>query len=329
MSEVWLARDERLGRTVAIKLVRPEMESGEARMVARLQHPNIVAVHDAGESDGTSYLVMEYVEGRSLRELLREEGSLSEGRAVQLGLQIAAALDHAHHHGVVHRDLKPENVLVTPDWRAKVTDFGIALNLGATLAPGQVEEIAGTIANMAPEVLRGEPPGPQSDIYSLGLTIYEMVTGQLPPGSGIEGAGEAGDSPLTGLLDTSPVLEDVLARAFAPASADRYRSAADLAAGLRFAQQRSTATTPVLLPAKRPAGRSGRRLRPYALLAIAGLAIIAAAGLALARDDGGDGGLAGTGTPTAAPSQAPTQLLSTATAPPSNSGPGNKGKKKN
>src|ERR1700678_3002506 len=196
MGEVYRARDTRLGRDVAIKVLLGTLDKDadrlrrfeqEARTIAALNHPNILGIHDIGAHDGAPFLVSEFLEGQTLREKL-VSGPLPVRRAIEYALGIALGLAAAHEKGIVHRDLKPENVFVTRDGRIKVLDFGLAklvrpeenhetavtLNSPGTL-PGLV---MGTVGYMAPEQVRGEPIDPRSDIFSFGAVLYEMLTGK-------------------------------------------------------------------------------------------------------------------------------------------------------
>lgn len=254
MSEVWLAEDQRLGRWVAVKLLRESFSSGqdgdliasfdrEARLIARLQHPNIVAVYDTGAWDGRHYLVMEYVHGYSMRRLLEARGRLTEAEATNYGALIADAIEYAHQQGVIHCDIKPENILVTEQGVPKVVDFGVADTLSRTLSPDQARDILGTIAYLAPEVIQGAPADQRSDVYSLGLTIYEMVAGRLPfAGStpaALTGQRLANPAPSIRSFNSqaSPALEAVLARALSLSQSERFQSSAEFAAALRRAGQ--------------------------------------------------------------------------------------------
>src|SRR3954454_4303459 len=188
MSTVYRAFDATLERRVAIKLMHREIASDsdqlerfrrEARSVAQFSHPHIVGVIDAGEDDGRPYIVFEYVEGETLKDRIRRMGQLPIDEAAAYAIEIARALGAAHARGIVHRDIKPQNVLIDDEGTAKVTDFGIARSLdeeGLT-ADGRV---FGTTDYVSPEQALGHDVGPQSDLYSLGIVLYEMLTGDVP-----------------------------------------------------------------------------------------------------------------------------------------------------
>src|ERR671925_941688 len=188
MSTVYLAFDQTLERRVAIKLMHREIASDsdqlerfrrEARAVAQLSHPHIVGVIDAGEDEGRPYIVFEYVEGETLKDRIRRLGRLPVDEAIAYAIEIARALGAAHARGIVHRDVKPQNVLVDEEGSAKVTDFGIARTLGqeGLTAEGRV---LGTTDYVSPEQALGHQVTGQSDIYSLGIVLYEMLTGEVP-----------------------------------------------------------------------------------------------------------------------------------------------------
>lgn len=184
MGEVYRVDDLKLGQPVALKFLPPTLEAdrealerlhGEVRAAHRVSHPHVCRVHDIGEAGGRAFLSMEFVDGEDLESLLRRIGRLSEGKAIEVGRQICAGLQAAHDQGVVHRDLKPANVMIDGRGRARITDFGLA-SFGAQ----RTGEVAGTPAYMAPEQLRGEPATPRSDLYALGLLLYEVCTGRRP-----------------------------------------------------------------------------------------------------------------------------------------------------
>src|SRR5919205_4253717 len=188
MSTVYRAFDTVLERPVAIKLMHSDIASRpdqierfrrEARAVAQLSHPHIVTVIDAGEDEGTPYIVFEYVEGETLKDRIRRHGRLPVPEAVAYAIEVARALGAAHERQIVHRDVKPQNVLVDEEGTAKVTDFGIARSLAeeGLTAEGRV---LGTTDYVSPEQALGHDVGPQSDIYSLGIVLYEMLTGDVP-----------------------------------------------------------------------------------------------------------------------------------------------------
>src|ERR1700727_581915 len=188
MSTVYRAFDEILERQVAVKLMNREIASDsdqlerfrrEARAVAQLSHPHVVGVIDAGEDDGRPYIVLEYVEGETLKERIRRQGRLPVTEAVAYAIEIARALGAAHSRHIVHRDVKPQNVLIDEEGSAKVTDFGIARTLeeNGLTADGRV---LGTTDYVSPEQALGRRVNGQSDLYSLGIVLYEMLTGEVP-----------------------------------------------------------------------------------------------------------------------------------------------------
>src|SRR5829696_5739891 len=190
MAEVWVALDVQLDRKVAVKWLKPSLATDsvvaerfrrEAIAVARLTHPNIVAVHDVFEDQGRQAVVMQLVDGKSLRQLLDVQTRLSPELTIHIGTCVAAALDAAHHAGFVHRDVKPGNILVTPDGRVQLTDFGIAKGLdtpGDDLTSDNV--MMGTAKYLSPEQVRGRKLDGRADLYSLGLVLYECLAGRVP-----------------------------------------------------------------------------------------------------------------------------------------------------
>ena len=244
MAEVYLAHDEVLGRDVALKILKDQYAENdefverfrrEARSVAALNHPNIVSVYDRGSSeDGTYYIVMEYVPGGTLKEHVLREGPLDPSAAAKLGSQVAQALEAAHEKGVIHRDVKPQNVLLTDSGDAKVTDFGIARAVNATTT-SRSNLILGTAGYMSPEQAKGEPVGPQSDLYSLGVVLYEMLTGERPYSAedpvalAMKHVNEPPPSPREANPEVPEALDALTTKLLAKKPEDRYASAADLA----------------------------------------------------------------------------------------------------
>lgn len=243
-ASVFLADDERLGRHVAVKLLHQRFDSPaparierEARQVAALSHPNVVQIHDVVVDGDDAYIVMEYVAGTPLDEILREEGPCSEERTIELGLMLASALEAAHAEGIVHRDVKPSNVLVRPDGTAKLADFGTArTGQGDTLT--QEGTLIGSAAYVAPEQVQGGDVDHRADLYALGILLYEALTGERP----FEGDSVAATViqrlhrdplPPSTHRDVSAPLEAVILRSMSRDRADRYPDAAALAADLR------------------------------------------------------------------------------------------------
>ena len=189
MSTVYKAHDSLLERNVALKVLHQQYNEDEdfverfkreARSVAQLQHPNIVTVIDRGEEDGRQYIVFEFIDGENLKELVVRKGRLDLRDALEIALEVARGLAFAHDNGLVHRDVKPQNVLLNGDGRAKVTDFGIARSLDVDHGVTQTGTILGTSNYIAPEQASGQPVDAHTDVYSLGIVLYEMLTGEVP-----------------------------------------------------------------------------------------------------------------------------------------------------
>ncbi len=245
MANVYLAEDEELGRRVAIKILNEryteddlfiERFRREAKSAAGLSHPNIVSIYDRGEAEGTYYIAMEVIEGRSLKELIMTRGALPIDTAVAYAKQLLEALRFAHRHGIIHRDIKPHNVLVSADQqvksnepRLKVTDFGIARHGASQMT--EAGSIMGTAQYLSPEQARGAPVTAASDLYSAGVVLYEMLTGKVPftGDSAIEIAmkhvNDAPAPPSTLRPEISPELDQIVLRALAKDPAGRYQTA--------------------------------------------------------------------------------------------------------
>src|SRR5439155_24447125 len=271
MASVYLAEDQELGRRVAIKLLDErhaqdeqfvERFRREAESAAGLSHPNVVSIYDRGEVEGTYYIAMEYLEGKTLKELLVARGPTPVRVAIDYTRQILSALEFSHRSGIVHRDIKPHNVVVAPDGRLKVTDFGIARSGSSQMT--EAGSIIGTAQYLSPEQAQGKPVHPSSDLYSVGVVLYEMLTGTVPftgetaleiamkhlnavpePPSAKERPAVLGEVPHE--------LDSVILRALAKDPGDRYQTAremdADLARvaqGLPVAHQTEEAATAVL-----------------------------------------------------------------------------------
>jgi serine/threonine-protein kinase len=249
MGVIWEGIDTRLERPVAIKLLHPHLATDprfrerfarEARAAAGLSHPNIVAVYDVGIDAETEapFIVMELVRGESLTDRVRRTGQLPEAQVRAIGAAIADALDYAHRRGVIHRDVKPQNVLLEPAGRPRLTDFGIAQALTAS-GLTQTGFVMGSVHYLAPELARGQLATGRSDVYSLGVVLYEIATGRLPFAGDTDLAvvlahvEQSPPSPRTINARISPELDRIILRALARSPTDRYASAAELARALR------------------------------------------------------------------------------------------------
>jgi eukaryotic-like serine/threonine-protein kinase len=321
MSTVYRAKDRLLERTVAIKLLHEhysrdedyvERFRREARAAAQLSHPNIVTVIDRGEDGGRQFIVFEYVDGQNLKQLVESKGRLPVRTALELGIEIGGALAFAHESGLVHRDVKPQNVLLG-NGDVKVTDFGIARSADVSHGLTQTGTVLGTSDYIAPEQASGRPVSVLSDVYSLGVVIYELLAGE-PPYSGdnfLAVAMRHVNDPVPSVAAARPDvplrLDAALRRAMAKDPDERFDSMSDFVAelesvldGLGEPDSDRTTILPPAKPARAPRRRGRRRrLAPWLALLV-GLALIGAAlgaYLALRDDDSGGGGGGGTTTP--------------------------------
>ncbi len=281
MSVVFLARDLRHDRAVAVKVLRPEVSAAlgaerflrEIRIIAGLQHPHILPLHDSGDANGSLYYVMPFVEGESLRQRLDRERPLPTGDAVRIAREVASALDYAHGHGVVHRDIKPENILLSGR-HAIVADFGIAraVDVASGASPTATGIVVGTPAYMSPEQAAGETLDGRSDQYSLGCVIYEMLSGTAPFAgtTARELMARHAIEPVPPLSSVNPALPPALsvglARALEKNPAARYPDAGALAASLEGTATPAGTTTPVPLPAVPPPRARIRTLGAFGII---------------------------------------------------------------
>src|SRR5215472_7695376 len=265
MGVVYKAKDPTIGRTVALKTMRLDthgLDSGEllrrfqneARAAGLLNHPNIVTIYDAGEQDGMFYIAMEFIEGTTLQGLLAEKHLLASEEAVQVAREIAKGLDYAHSNGIVHRDVKPANIMITAQGAVKIMDFGIAKAGGSMTSTGQV---LGTPNYMSPEQVKGRPLDGRSDLFSLGVLLYEMLTGEKPF------IGQNVTTIIYKIVNESPIgprdldvtvhagLSNIVIKLLAKSPDDRYQSGAELARDLEdykrlaVTQQATALLTPV------------------------------------------------------------------------------------
>lgn len=243
MAVIYKATDLALGRTVAVKILRPSLTNDtsfltrfrqEARNVANLSHPNIVTVHDVGQDGNTHYIVMEFIDGLDLKKIIRAEAPLSLERMLNLSIQICAGIGYAHRAGLVHADVKPQNILVTAEERVKVTDFGIAQALAMTKPSERQKIVWGSPHYFSPEQAQGEYPTPASDVYAIGIVLFEMLTGQLPFNNSDQqelALAHVKDTP-PNLSDFNPqvppALEKIVLKVISKEPSARYRTADQL-----------------------------------------------------------------------------------------------------
>ncbi len=267
MAEVWEAIDHSLGRRVAVKMLHPHLAAdrsvlsrfrSEAQAAARLTHPAIVGIYDTVTTEDSDAIIMELVEGRDLRTILDERPTLASADAAEVGIQLAGALGHAHQNGIIHRDVKPANILVRPDRKVKLSDFGIAKALDQT-SHTESGSLVGTVKYLAPEQIEGHMVDGRTDLYGLTTVLYEMLCGQVPfAAQDLMGAMDRlrREAPRARKLrpDIPPALDDFLARGLSRNPNDRFADAATWAASLTAAM-RGDATVIESSPANTPVGR--------------------------------------------------------------------------
>jgi len=338
MAEVWEAVDDILGRPVAVKILHSHLAEDEsfqerfrreAIAAARLAHPGVVATFDTGVDGSITFIVMELVNGQTLRQALNETGPMPAGRVVHIGAQVADALSYAHKAGVVHRDIKPANILLCPDGRLKVADFGIAkaVEESEPSRPDPADaltgtgSIVGTAQYLSPEQVEGLAVDGRTDVYALGVVLYEMLCGR-PPFSGqtemavaLQHVTTTPPAPREVRADIPPALEGVVLRAMAKSPQARHQSAADLQAALVSVDLGAAEATNVVSPPRRqppppvlpdhtpphgisPSYAPGKRRRMVPVVAIVAVALtLGIVGILFARSDAGHKLLDNTKTP--------------------------------
>ncbi len=292
MGVIYKVRDKKLNRVVALKILPLELKADEkarkrflreAQAAAQLEHPNICTIYEIYESDDIDFIVMQYIEGRDLRKVLREEGPFPPWKFLNYAKQMASALEAAHQRGIIHRDIKPSNIMITPQGQVKILDFGLAKFAGSEDSLTSADVVVGTLAYMSPEQCRGEKLSPASDVFSMGIVFYEMLTGKNPF------RGEDAGSTFYKLLHEMPhppsklqplpsALDPVVMKALAKEPSERFKNGGELLRALQNVNLQEDSLAPTL-PTPRPRAllkKSSLKLLPVAALLIG---LIAALGL--------------------------------------------------
>ncbi|MEJ2737545.1 MAG: protein kinase [Anaerolineae bacterium] len=331
MAVVYRAHQPSLNRDVAIKVLPPHLSfdqefverfQREARAAASLRHPNIVVIHDVGHEGGTYYIVMEYLEGRTLKELIQEEGPLPPDRTAHIIEQVATALDYAHERGFVHRDVKPANIFVGPDDHVTLTDFGIAKAASETQQLTRTGMLIGTPEYMSPEQAEGGRVDQRTDLYALGVVLYQMLAGRVPfrgttPHATLHAVIYEPPPPPRQINPNLPIaMEEVIMKAVAKQPDQRFQRGGELTAALKAALEGKSQTVPV--PPPPPAEvLPARRWSPvvWIVAAIAAVLVLIAVGLILLL--GGGEETAGVGTTEVTTPQTETAVATNTAVPPS------------
>ena len=266
MARVHEAEDLRLGRRVAVKILLPQFTTDadflrrfqqEARLAASLSHPNVVGVYDVGQDGLSNYIVMELVDGQSLKEKIQKDGQLPVAEAIRIALEVCAALTAAHAHNLIHRDIKPQNILLTESGQVKVADFGIARRTSSSTIT-QTGTVLGSVHYLSPEQATGQEAGPRADLYALGVTLFEMLTARLPFDAenpvavAMQHVQSAPPLPRQFNRSVPPALEAIVLRLLAKHPAERFPDAAAVAEALRGILGHASGSTRVMRPVAAP-----------------------------------------------------------------------------